>query len=53
MFTKEDYATLTASQRRFSVRSVIAKKLAFTVVTVVAVNALANAVEKKLDSSEN
>jgi hypothetical protein len=50
MFTQDDYATLTRSQRRGSVRRSIAKHLAVTIVAVTAVNLAANYVEAKLDS---
>lgn len=53
MFTKDDYATLTASQRKGRIRKTIAKHIAVTIVTTAAVYALCDKVEAKLDSRQN
>lgn len=50
MFTQDDYATLTRSQRKSSVRRMVVKHLATTIIAVTAVSLAANYVEAKFDS---
>lgn len=53
MFTKNDYATLTASQHRGRTTRTLAKRFAQACVPVVAIWVVADLVEKALDSKTN
>lgn len=53
MFTKDDYLTLTATQRRHSVRKAIVKHAAITAGYVTVYLAACTAIDKYTDSKSN
>lgn len=53
MFTMEDYATLTASQRKGRTTRKLVTRMIVIAAEVTAVLVVADFVEKKLDSSKN